>query len=831
MLSQFDTTRSMGNFAVILSLSILVEALLNAVIIFLIVGASEPLYREQNPTRLSLSKSLTFRFFKTKEFFSGTLVGYSLALFHIGYVVLFYYFGRRAGIWSPAEVGYTDALSTFLPWIYPLTVSLTASLTEEFLFRVFAISVLRKFLPTWMAVLIPAFLWGFLHSNYPQQPSFIRGIEVGILGIIAGYIFLRWGILATLIWHYTIDAVFVGLFLFNSTNLYFIFSGAIVMGLLLIPMMLAFFGLLKERRFATSSGLLNRDVSEAMNRKRGVTEPRAPQIRRKPIELSVQTFSKKNVGFLLALTVVSLLFLILLETPKPWPSIQLRVNRSRAEALAADHLREKDVETAPFYHVVSYINHTGAYEDRYIQNVAGWTGVREAYRLFKETGRWRVRFFIPMSEEEYIVSMNDAGQDHVLFHLLPETKEASSMSKEGAKEKAEQYLQEERKVPLEEYVLVDSYEDRKPSRTDYYFVWKWEKAKAGDGEYRLSVSMAGDEISQYSKFIKVPEKWIRKDREEGIFQIFFSFLKVLMLSLGGGLAIVLFARDFLHRQIEWKRVLILPSCAVLFYTLLEMNRLPILLADYRTSLSLSNYFLSEILTRLLNTAGLFLFLLILTTAMLSLLRETYGGVSLWPKRVWFQRETLGYSLAAALSAFFIITAFTRIFAWINDALDIPRAKIAGESLLSVETYFPLLEILSGSLIYALVGTIFIFFGFFLYQRYLRKAPYLIMVALPAIALYFIAEVNSISEFMLLFTASFIAFTIVFSMLERFIQGNVFACFLALLWMKAIPQGLWLVSQPLWFYRIHGFLSLVIVLLPLLWILILFYKRNKKTHHS
>jgi hypothetical protein len=77
-------------------------------------------------------------------------------------------------------------------------------------------------------VIVPAFLWSFLHSNYPQEPPYIRGIEIGLFGIVAGVVMLRWGILATLIWHYTVDASLVGLFLLRSNSLYFKVSGAIV---------------------------------------------------------------------------------------------------------------------------------------------------------------------------------------------------------------------------------------------------------------------------------------------------------------------------------------------------------------------------------------------------------------------------------------------------------------------------------------------------------------------------------------------------------------------------------------------------------------------------
>jgi len=64
-------------------------------------------------------------------------------------------------------------------------------------------------------------LLGFLHSNYPQEPGYIRGIEVGLIGIVAGMVMLRWGIVATLIWHYTVDASLVGMLLIALDNLYF----------------------------------------------------------------------------------------------------------------------------------------------------------------------------------------------------------------------------------------------------------------------------------------------------------------------------------------------------------------------------------------------------------------------------------------------------------------------------------------------------------------------------------------------------------------------------------------------------------------------------------
>jgi len=46
--------------------------------------------------------------------------------------------------------------------------------------------------------------------------------------VVAGIVMLRWGILATLVWHYTVDASLVGLLLIRSSSMYFRVSGIVV---------------------------------------------------------------------------------------------------------------------------------------------------------------------------------------------------------------------------------------------------------------------------------------------------------------------------------------------------------------------------------------------------------------------------------------------------------------------------------------------------------------------------------------------------------------------------------------------------------------------------
>src|SRR4029077_677555 len=163
--------------------------------------AAEPLYRESQPDRLQLYKAFTLRGLRSKEFFSASIVGLSLAAVHIGYVVAFYVIASRLGAWAPQELNFDDSVNTAFPWISGAAIGLLASTNEEFTFRLFAIPFFKKISGSrWIAVIVPAFLWSFLHSNYSQEPAYIRGIEIGLVGIVAGVVMLRWGIVATLIW-------------------------------------------------------------------------------------------------------------------------------------------------------------------------------------------------------------------------------------------------------------------------------------------------------------------------------------------------------------------------------------------------------------------------------------------------------------------------------------------------------------------------------------------------------------------------------------------------------------------------------------------------------
>ena len=258
-LFSYDTTESWASF---LSQALLADfgaACMLGVLLLLLVAGGEPEYREAYPDKPALGRVFSRRAFGTKRVFLGLLAGYALTAGFFAYQVLFYLAADRLGAWSPADVPYSNLLGTSLPWLGVLLMGFVPATTEEFSSRMFSIPFLSRFAPAWVAVGVPALIWGFAHAGYPNQPFWIRGVEVGLAGVVIGVVMLKLDLFPLLVWHFTVDAVYTSLILVRSTNTYFAVSGALAAGVLLLPLVVAGALALKRGGFAPEAGLTNGD--------------------------------------------------------------------------------------------------------------------------------------------------------------------------------------------------------------------------------------------------------------------------------------------------------------------------------------------------------------------------------------------------------------------------------------------------------------------------------------------------------------------------------------------------------------------------------------------
>ena len=201
-LADYDTTSSFPAFLAQFGVLAVLQGVGVAMLLIVIVGSGEVLYRGRFPQHLAIPRLWTPRALASRRVFRSFILGYTLVAFFLGYQVAFYLIAEKFGAWAPADVPYDELLNSALPWVVVLFAGFFPALSEEFLSRAFSIPFFERVLRSRVAaVVVAGFIWGFGHSTYPNQPFYIRGVEVGLAGVLIGSMLFRFGLLPLLIWH------------------------------------------------------------------------------------------------------------------------------------------------------------------------------------------------------------------------------------------------------------------------------------------------------------------------------------------------------------------------------------------------------------------------------------------------------------------------------------------------------------------------------------------------------------------------------------------------------------------------------------------------------
>ncbi|MCW5981911.1 MAG: CPBP family intramembrane metalloprotease [Bryobacteraceae bacterium] len=654
-------------------------------------AAGEPLYRRSLPSHLPLSTIASLRALRTRGFFRACLVGYGFAAAHIAFVVAFYLVSRQLGAWSPQDVKYSDLLSTSLPWLYPLTISLLAATSEEFWFRLLAIPLLKRGLRvTWIAVVLPAFAWGFLHSNYPQQPGFVRGLEVGIIGVVAGYLMLRYGILSTLIWHYTVDAVLIGAFLFESGDWYFRISGAIVAGAVLFPLAVSLFLYRRNGGFEAADVPAGAAFVTEESPPPAATETAGADVANMAEELEpVRPVWRRKWLYIAA--AVFLLLAVIARPTRLGDFFKVRLTAAEAAARADEALRSNGIDTGSWRRVAKFIANLNVADFEYVRRAAGLKAANEIVRERTISGVWLVRYLRPMESEEWRVYLDPSGEAYRIDHVLDEKAAGANLDSSEAIAIAGRYLDGVRSAPLADYKLVDSHERKFDHRTDHEFVWEHQTFRIGEATARMSVSVVGDRVSYYRRFLKLPEAWLR-DFQRPRLQSY------LVPALGGGIALPLLvvfvrhlgSRRHAGRRLRWKLCVAAAIVAALASALATLNTWPTLLLGYDTAKPLENYLGQVVLNALIVAvlAGLGIFLLALAA-------DVFLGLAAG------NRPLPRASIATAVAFAALLLGVRQSLSFIGQTIPGDRFSLPLWDIVAPESYVPALTVLVQSAVRAI----------------------------------------------------------------------------------------------------------------------------------
>jgi hypothetical protein len=427
----------------------------------------------------------------------------------------------------------------------------------------FSIPFVKRFAPAWVAVTIPAFIWGFAHSAYPNQPFWIRGVEVGVAGVVIGVVFLWAGIFPLLVWHFTVDAVYTALILVRSSSPSLVMTGAIAGGLLLLPLLAAFVLAVRRGGFLPEDDLSNRSVGSAP-----APEPRseptdAPHPRSRPLAMVAG--------------VAAVALCLLAASRLAFPHFffgrgeEFRLDRRAALERAADFLRgsgddpngyvaaafsasalpslDSSAETAVGAIPYSYSD----LAERWLLDHGG-TSVLSTWAFRILPGRvWQVRFLRFGDRRSWWVIVDGRSGRVVSFRRsFPEEEAGARPDEDTARKDGDAVLRATGLDPSRFSIVSVKSEERK-TRRDHRIVYESLTERAGDAPLRVAVELAGVVPAAVATALKLPEEWVR-ERERMRPAAYVSLgWKVFGLGVAVGLAVVELLRLARGGTLAWRR--------------------------------------------------------------------------------------------------------------------------------------------------------------------------------------------------------------------------------------------------------------------------------------
>lgn len=812
-LFNFDTNQSYGAFYGFLLAESFLKSLLLTLLIIILTGAGEHIYHTRYPQKISLGKLFTPGGLRSKHFFFSVITGVSLAIAFMAFQTVFYLTARRYGAWAPADVSYSDILNTKIPWVVILIGGFLPAVLEEFTFRLFAIPFFEKILKSRvLAILLPAVIWGFAHANYPNQPFWIRGFEVSMFGILVGFMFLRFGIVAVLIWHYTIDALYSSIVLFQTGEPYLVISSALAVGIMLIPLGYNILMYLKTRSFSDEQALLPPIPTTPKIPKETIAplKPPQPQI----VPYTPLNFSRIKAGAILFLIFVLILLL-------PYQQIgefyTYPVSRQEIIHLARDFLTVRGLDPDNYKNSSLLENNYPDLAGMYIlENSSTATLNLLLAQHLNNAAVWKVRFYRPLEKEEYLIYLHPSEKKIIGFdHLQPEDAAAFSLGKDSAHLKAEEFLCD-RGYQISDFNLIEDRSKQLKNRKEYTFIWESNPshpASIENGKLRLKVMVSGDEISSFLIYYKIPEDWERQKTQKRLLDSIRLGLQIFSLALIALISLLVVPKKLKGVTVPWKTTLLISAILGTFWLITELANYPYALMNYNSSWSPAIWTIFWIILTFLRCLAIFGLLFILLTIVTILFPVGYTSLRR-EYRVHYSRDAV-INVMLMTVGLLAIAHFTN---WLKLAIAphtvTPTLQIPSSINYVLPFIHTILSITTRGIIYtAILGIIIFWIRETISQSILR-----ILIIAILCAIFLPGRFHSFTDFITIYASQIMIIIWLGIAVVYFLSDNLPAYLYSFLTYSAVSTGINLINSGTPKSTVGALLIFIIVTFCIIWLL-------------
>jgi hypothetical protein len=504
----------------------------------------------------------------TSAVLGRTLGGYLFVPIELALIVAFYFITNRYfGWWQPSEsLSDPNILGSALPSLAPIGMALQAGFMEESLFRAVPLSLAaligarfgHRGVAIGATLVLQAVIFGAAHANYPGFPAYSRLVELIGPALIWGLIFLRFGLLPTVILHALFDLVLMSLPIFLIDGPSATANQALVIAAGLVPLAVV---LVRRARIGAWLTLSANLRNAAWLRGHHVEMPAAGMG-----SAAAGIWAARMQRALPALAIAgALIFTLGSDFRSNAPP--LVIDRAQAETVAQGVLKERGIVLGPEWKRMSATRFAMQDGNSWLWQKFVWREAgRDIYSQLMGTWLapplWDVRYArfdvgdVADRAEEWRVTVDGTGRVRQIRHSLPEARPGAKLSQEDARKLAQQEIS--RRFGLDPAAMreVSAEQQERPARIDWQFTYTDPRVDVGKGgEARVLVGIAGDEVSSAGRYIFVPEDWQRAERERASrLRVAKVGIGILVLIVGVAAliaAIVAWSRGHFDRRAFW----------------------------------------------------------------------------------------------------------------------------------------------------------------------------------------------------------------------------------------------------------------------------------------
>jgi hypothetical protein len=523
---EYDTAMSVEQFVLQQMLFALVGFVGLALLLSVSFMAAESLTRRAFPHHPQLWRLWDRAVAATPAVLGRTVGGYLLVALFFAYEVALYFVSTRLlGWWTPSDLLFhPDVLATYVPWLTAIAASLQAGFWEEALFRAVPLAgaalLAERFgrRPLWLggALLVQAVVFGAGHAAYATQPPYARLVELILPSLVFGWLYLRFGLLPSIVLHFTFDVIWFALPLFVARTPGVWLDQAMVVLVTLTPLWIVLGQRWRAGRWHALEG-------QALN---GAWQP--PPVAAPSFDLAAVRPAALSAGgrrAVLAAGAVGLVVFVgaavagsTMRVPVP----PFRTTRAQAAEAARRVLRERGVGLDARWRVLPRVAAAPDQAHRFVWETAGRERYLALLGAYLAPPRWVVRVAtfegdVAARAEEWAVTVSGDGAVGRIRHTLPEARPGPSLDEPAARRLAEQHLRQRLGVEPARLKPISAEPAKRPQRTDWTFTYAdTTLPPLPQGEPRLRVVVAGDEVVDSERFVFVPEAWERADRNRRV---------------------------------------------------------------------------------------------------------------------------------------------------------------------------------------------------------------------------------------------------------------------------------------------------------------------------